>query len=185
VAADVKVELKLTGLDGVIETLKSLPPEIVSKRGGPIKQALRKGAVVIAKQEKLLLLASLGTKDGSLDEVTHLLEKSIIVSRGKPPIGGNGERYLVRIKRQTYGERDEKGKLVKARRAGKKGNGKAVTTLQTAQLKEYGSSHQTAEPFIRPAFLSKAEKAIRTVETETIRAIERVSKKLLDQNKGK
>lgn len=180
--AGVKVELKLTGLDGVLETLKSLPPEIVSKRGGPIKQALRKGATVIAKQEKALLIGTLGQKDGSQDEVTHLLEKSIIVSRGKPPAGGNGERYLVRIKRQVYGARDAKGKLTKRRGSNK---AKAVTTLQTAQLKEYGSSHQTAEPFIRPAFLSKAEEAIRTVETETVKAVDRIAQKLLNQNKGK
>lgn len=164
------VTLKLTGLDGVVETLKSLPPEVVSKRGGPIKQALRKGAVVIAKAEKLALIATLGGKNGEQDEVTHTLEKAIIVSRGKPPANGNGERYLVRIKRKTY-TRTTKGK--------------PVTTLQTAQLKEYGSSHQAAEPFIRPAFLANAEAAIRTVETETVKAVDKVAQKLLQQNKGK
>ena len=37
-----KVEFKLQGVDGVLATLQSLPAEVVSKRGGPVKAALRK-----------------------------------------------------------------------------------------------------------------------------------------------
>lgn len=39
----------LHGLDDVLDTPKSLPPEIASKRGGPVKSALRKGGVVVRK----------------------------------------------------------------------------------------------------------------------------------------
>lgn len=165
-----KVEVTLTGIDGVLETLKSLPAEVVSKRGGPVKTALRKGALVILKEERARLAASiLHTADGAERESTGLLMKSLIASRGKAPTSGKGERYLVRIKRKTY---TRKG-------------GKPVTTLKTAQLLEYGSSKQPAEPFIRPAFRMTAAQAITTIQNELVKALDRVVNKLAQQNKGK
>lgn len=165
-----KVEVKLTGVDGVLATLQSLPAEVVSKRGGPVKAALRKGALVILNEEKLRLQASIANQSpGAKRETTGLLLKSLIASRGKAPTSGKGERYLVRVKRKTY---TRKG-------------GRPVTTLKSAQLLEYGSSKQPAEPWIRPAFLAKAEQAIRTVEVELVAGIDRVVKKLAAQNRGK
>ena len=78
------VELKVTGLDGVLDMLKKLPPEIVSKRGGPVRAALRKGALVIQKQEKANLQAIIsGTNDEGERLSTGLLMDNVIVSRGK------------------------------------------------------------------------------------------------------
>lgn len=162
------VELKLSGLDGVLNTLQSLPKEVVSKRGGPVKSALRKGALVILREAKLNLAHSTSnlTEDGA--ESTGLLQKSVIASRGKAPIGVNGERYLIRVKRNTYTRK-----------------GKAVTTLKTAQILEYGSSKQPAEPWLRPAFQTKAREAISTVERELVKGIDRIVKKLAAANRGK
>jgi HK97 gp10 family phage protein len=167
-----KIELQVRGIEDVLKTLQSMPPEVVSKRGGPVKSALRKAALVILKQERINLQAviSNATATGK-KESTGLLLKSLVVTRGKAPTGGNGERYLVRFKRKTY-PRDGKAK------------GKAVTTLQTAQLLEYGSSEQPAEPFIRPAFEAKAQEAIRTAQTELLAGVERIAKKLLKQSGG-
>lgn len=165
-----KVEVKITGLDGVLDTLKSLPAEVVSKRGGPVRAALRKGAVVIQKQEVANLHAvTAAATDADKRQSTGLLAKNVVVTRGKAPSSGKGERYLVRVKRRTYV------------RIG----AKAVTTLKTAHLLEYGSSKQPAEPWIRPAFESKAEQAIRTVESELARSIDRIVKRLAAKNKGR
>ena len=41
---------QIEGLAGVLDTLKRLPPEIVSKRGGPVRAALNKAARMIQKQ---------------------------------------------------------------------------------------------------------------------------------------
>lgn len=153
---------KISGLEGVLETLKSLPAEVVSKRGGPVKSALRKGAVVIYKQAAANLAAA------TSNESTGLLQKNLVVTRGKAPRSGKGERYLVRVRRKSY-QRE----------------GQAVNTVQTASLLEYGSSQQPAEPWIRPAFASKKEQAVQTVETELQAAIARVVKKLAAANKGK
>jgi hypothetical protein len=166
-----KVELQIRGLDGVLETLKSLPPEIVSKRGGPVRAALRKGAVVIFKAAKANLEQSLANEPRYS---TGLLLKNLVVTRGKAPTSGNGERYLVRVRRVVYpGKR------------GRSGGGKATTTVASAQLLEYGSEKQQAEPWLRPAFESRAREAIDTVERELLRSIARIVKKLAQQNKGK
>lgn len=161
--------LKLSGLDGVLQTLKSLPPEVVSKRGGPVKTALRKAAVVIYKAaDSNLAAVTANQTDETARQNTGLLRKNLVVTRGKAPNSGKGERYLVRVRRKGY-ERE----------------GQSVSTLKTAQLLEYGSSQQPAEPWLRPAFSSKAEEAIKTAETELVRAIDRVVKRLAAANKGK
>jgi HK97 gp10 family phage protein len=161
------MEVNITGLDGVIDTLKSLPPEIVSKRGGPVRAALRKAAVVIQKQEIQNLTASLANAPRYS---TGLLLKNIVVTRGKAPFGGNGERYLVRVRRKAYPKEHQ-------------GKGKPVTTLKAAHLLEYGSSTQPAEPFIRPAVRQAGQKAIDTFVTELNKSIARIIKKLESKNR--
>ena len=119
-----KMEMNLLGMDGVLETLKSLPPEVVSKRGGPVKLALAKGARLIRDQAQTNLRAAIA-KNG--DVSTGLLEKNVIASRGKEPAGGKGERYLVRVRRKAY----DGNKIGKKQQAGKR-----VTTHKTASLLE-------------------------------------------------
>jgi HK97 gp10 family phage protein len=164
--ADV-VEIKLFGDRDVIAMLKALPENVVSKRGGPVRAALRKAAVVIQKEElKNLRMVTANQTKVEDQQNTKLLEKNIVVTRGKAPFDGNGERYLVRVKRKTY----------------PRTSGKPVTTLKTAQILEYGSEKQTAEPWIRPAFNAKAKDAIFTFERELLKSIDRIVKKL---SKGK
>lgn len=157
-----KTEFKLEGVDGVLDTLRALPRELVSKRGGPVRTALRKGAVVIHKQVVANLQAA--TANASSEEQrlsTGHLARNVVVTRGKPPFDGKGERYLVRIKRKPYPDRE------------------GVSTLKTAQLLEYGSSQQPAEPYIRPAFSSRAQEAINTATKELAAAVDRIARKHL------
>jgi hypothetical protein len=103
------VEIQLHGLTGVLEMLKSLPPEVVSKRGGPVKAALRKGALVILRQAALNLARATDSLASDDSESTGLLLKNLVATRGKAPFSGNGERYLVRVRRKGY---QRKGKPV-------------------------------------------------------------------------
>lgn len=160
-----KIEFKIQGLEGVLKTLQELPAEIVSKNGGPVKLALKKGALVI-KDEVSKNLQTAINQDGEAS--TGLLEANVIASRGKAPATGKGERYLVRVKRKTY--------------PGKKG---APTTLKSAQILEYGSSRQKARPYIRPAFEAKGKEAIDTVVTDLNDRIQRIVKRLHRKNKGR
>ena len=165
-----RVDVEVKGLAGVLDTLKSLPPEIVSRRGGPVKAALRKGARVIWQQTKAnLQVATSNAGDDGKRYSTGLLLKNLDVTRGKKPTGTNGERYLVRVRRKSYPDR----------------KGGVVTTLASANLLEYGSQKQAPEPWLRPAFQSKAEQAILTTEAELLKQIDKVVAKLAQRNKGK
>jgi HK97 gp10 family phage protein len=159
-----KVELKLSGVEDTLRLLQSLPPEIVSKRGGPVRAALRKGAVVIQKQAvaNLHAVTSNATASGKR-ESTGLLAKNIIVQRGKPRGGVKGELYRVRPKRKvTYPGRKKE----------------ATTIIAAASLLEYGSSKQPAEPWLRPAVASRGQAAIDTITSELNKGIARIVKKL-------
>jgi hypothetical protein len=157
----VKVEMRLSGLDGVLDTLKRLPPEVVSKRGGPVKTALRKGATVIHRQAQMNLYRVTASSSTGDDAGTGLLLANLVVTRGKEPAGAKGERYLVRVRRKSYQRR-----------------GEPVTTLKTAQLLEYGSSQQPADPWLVPAFRMKAAEAIRAAEAELVRGLDRILRKI-------
>jgi HK97 gp10 family phage protein len=166
-----KVEMQLSGLAGVLETLKSLPPEVVAKRGGPVKLALKKGATVILKQAQANLeRVTAGADDEGVRLSTGFLLKNLVATRGKEPRGTKGERYLVRVRRKRYPGRSGRG---------------GASTLQTANLLEYGSSKQPAEPWLRPAFQAKAAEAIKTIETDLVKRLDAAVKKLAKQNAGK
>jgi HK97 gp10 family phage protein len=154
-------EIRLTGVDNVLDMLASLPKEVVAKRGGPVRRALRKGALVIQKEAVLNIARAVDALGSDDHESTGLLQGSVIVTRGKPPAGENGERYLVRVKSKKYNRK-----------------GKTVTTQMTGRLLEYGSSQQPAEPWLRPAFASKAVQAINTTTSELLKDIDRIVKKL-------
>jgi HK97 gp10 family phage protein len=162
------LELKVTGLDGVLDMLRKLPPEVVSKRGGPVKAALRKGALVIHKQAKANLLISTHTpgKTGK-NWTTGLLAENLVVTRGKQPIGGKGERYLVRVRRKVY-----------PNKSGRSHGQLATTTWQAARLLEYGSSQQAAEPWLRPAAAAKAQEAVDVTSQELVKRVNAIVKKL-------
>ena len=156
-----KVDVQVRGLDGVLDMLKKLPPEVVSRRGGPVKAALRKGALVIQREAALNLARATDTLAEDGERGTGLLLQNLVVTRGKEPIGTKGERYLVRVRRKSYLRK-----------------GKPVTTLKTAHLLEYGSSQQPAEPWLRPAFAARATEAIKTIEREMIAGLDRAVRKL-------
>lgn len=163
-----KVDFALHGVEGVLDTLRSLPPEVVSKRGGPVRAALRKGAVVLQKAAKANLQAAVSNATSSGQrESTGLLLKNLVVTRGKAPTSGKGERYLVRVRRKVYPGR----------------TGEVTTTLKSAQLLEYGSSQQPPEPWLRPAFAARANEAV-TVSVQSLQtAIAKIVTTLAARNK--
>lgn len=159
-----KVEMSIRGATGIVNLLHSLPAEIVSKRGGPVKLSLAKGARFLRDEERVNLRQVLEPGD----ESTGLLEENIIASRGKAPTGSNGERYLVRIKRKMYPGR----------------KGEQVSTLKSAQLKEYGSIQQPARSFIRRTVQQSGGKAINIVVDDLATRVDRIAKKLAQQNRN-
>jgi hypothetical protein len=136
-----KMSYTLVGADAMIKTLQALPAEVVSKRGGPVKSALRKSASKLRGYMATALKTAID-EDGS--QSSGLLLSALVATRGKQPTGAKGERYLVRVKNKPY----VGGTLRSTRK--NKGAAKRGTTLQTANLMEYGSEHQKARPWMRP-----------------------------------
>ena len=162
-----KVDVKLTGVDGVLKTLSSLPAEVVSKRGGPVKAALAKGARFLRDRAKENLRRSIA--EGPTTRSTGSLENRVIASRGKAPFGGNGERYLVRVKKLDYLNAD----------------GERTNPLMTANLLEYGSSHQPATPWLRPTVAQHGGQTIEIVTKDLDARVQKIVAKLAAQNKGR
>lgn len=160
-----KVETKLTGVDGVLRTLQALPAEVVSKRGGPVKLALAKGARKLRDQARQNLRQAIA--EGGA-RTTGMTEKAVIASRGKAINGGNGERFLVRVKKGTFTNAD----------------GFPTSTLMTANLLEYGSAHQPATPWLRPAVQTLGGQVIQIVTDDLLRRIDKTVAQLAAKNKG-
>lgn len=160
-----KIELKINGADHILDVLQKLPKEVVSKNGGPVKLALAKGARLVRDQAKQNVRAVVNASKDS----TGLLEKNIIASRGKQVFGSKGERYLVRVRRKAY----DGDKISKRQKAGKR-----VTTHKTGALLEYGSSHQPATPWLRPAVQQKGQEAINTIIQDLDKRIQNTIKKM-------
>jgi HK97 gp10 family phage protein len=153
-------ELKhVKGLEGLLETLKALPPEIVSKGGGPVRTALRKGGVVFQKAyiENVQLIVDQPNKDGSTPQNSKTLEKAIIVSRRKPR-GFKGEVFQVRVKR---GARAPNGQ----------------TASKYGGVLEFGYEGVPAKAPMRTAFETKKDEALSTIVSEMRKRTEAAAKK--------
>ena len=174
-----KFEFDIKGLSGMLKTLESLPAEIVSKRGGPVKLALKKAAYVIRDEESRRFQALVNQR--GTNETTGLLNKSIIVKRGKVNLEGKGEKYIVTFKRSIYA----KSIISQFRRLTSGGGGETVTTRKTAQLFEWGSSHQPPRKFIMPSFHAKAGEAIDVFKEDLKRRLDVIVTKLAKQNKNR
>lgn len=164
-----RMEMNIRGLDGVLETLQSLPKEIVSKRGGPVKLALAKGARFMRDRAKENLRRAIA--QGPTTASTQGTENSIISSRGKQPFGGRGERYLVRVKRRDF---------INA-------HGYRTNPRMTANLMEYGApaGNQPARPWLRPVVREHGEEVINLVSADLKRRVDLAVKELARQNANK
>jgi HK97 gp10 family phage protein len=160
----VKVTTKIEGLEGVLDALKKLPPEVVSKNGGPVRKALRKGAMVIVKQARTNFAAAVQQVGASgITDTTGFTERNIIAKRAK--FSGKGERQVVTVRSVPH----PNGNMFKNR---------PIKANDIAFLMEAGTSKQPATPWIRPAFASTASTAISTASQELRNEIAKAAKKL-------
>lgn len=154
--------VRIEGLDNVLKTLQSLPTEIVSKGGGPVRASLRKAAQVIQRQEIANLQAVINQQDDDGEKrSTGLLKANIVLTRGRRN-NFKGESMFVRVRNKKYPS----------------ATGKPVTTAQNARLLEYGTEKRAALPFIRPAFEAKKSEALTVFVTEINKRIAAVVRKL-------
>lgn len=159
--ADVRVE----GLDGVLERLQALPAAVGAKGGGPARAALAKGARVFRDQAI-----------ANAPRDTGLLQESIVARRdSKPQMVGASEAYFVGVRRKARRYANTK------RNRGKGRAGKTYFVDGTAFYwlwVEFGSEKMSARPFLRPAFESRKEDAMNTIVAELHAGIDRAVRKL-------
>lgn len=160
-----KVDVKLSGVDGVLGMLQKLPAEVVSKNGGPVRKVLRKAARVIQKEAKTRFRAAVADvgKSGITDS-TGFTESKIVVRKAK--YRAKGERQVVTVR---YGQPHPSGRRFR---------GRVIFANDIAFIMEAGTSQQPATPWLRPAFAAKAQEAIHTIERELPREIERIATRL-------
>lgn len=168
-------QVRIEGLEGVMKTLRALPPEVVGKNGGPVRTALRRGAAVIQKQAQANVQAIIDAPnvDGRFVS-TGVAKKAIRIKRVRPLNRQKGEAFIVAVKRQRY-----EGKRMK-----RKGRREAeLMANDVLFMLEAGTERRAAMPWMRPAFEAKKAEALRMFVTELPRAIDRVVKKLARQNR--
>lgn len=173
-----RVDVEISGIDGVLDMLKNLPADVVSKRGGPVKKALRKAAVIIQKeaQNNIRKIVLEPNKDGKPSKSTGSLEKAVTVGRGKYLGGTLGERYMVWLPREKkkYANTREN---VRKRRVGK------TYTVESPQFYgrflEYGTSKMQKKPWLRPALMSKGDAAIAVARNSLLAELEKITQKML------
>lgn len=166
--------VRIEGLEGVTKTLRELPAEVVSKNGGPVRAALRKGAVIIQKQAMANVQGIIDAPnvDGKFVS-TGLAKKSIRIKRVRPLNRQKGEAFIVSVKSQSYTGR-------RIRRKGRKES--ELKTNDVLFMLEAGTERRRAMPWMRPAFESKKGEALQVFVTELPRAIDSAVKKLAKQN---
>lgn len=153
---------KITGLDGVLESLKALPLEVSQKRGGPVRKVVRSAAHIIRDEVKRNAerVVSMPNEDGRNDS-TGTLVRNIKTLKGK--YRGKGERYIVTVpKRAKYPG--------------------GLKVQLNAQRLEYGTSNRQPMPFFRPAFHAKKTEALQYVVRELPKEIDKVASALARKN---
>lgn len=152
------------GLEGLLDTLKSLPPEIVSKGGGPVRVSARKASQVFQKayQENIRAIVDEPNKDGSTPDNSGSWEKAVIVSRRKPRPGFKGEIFSTRLKRGA-----------------KAPSGESVNKY--AGVNEFGDETHSALAPMRKAFETSKDQALSTFVTEMDKRVEAAAKKTKKQ----
>ena len=157
--------VRIIGLEGVMRTLQSLPPELVSKRGGPVRSALRKASLVLVNEAKANVQRIIDEPniDGEESKSIGHLQKNIITVRDSKMRGG--ERYYVRVRRKAYpADRTKK------------------TATGVGALLESGTENRRPMPWMRPAFEAKKHEVLRFFTQEINAQLDKIVKKLARQN---
>jgi HK97 gp10 family phage protein len=157
--------VRIIGLEGVMKTLRELPPELVSKRGGPVRSALRKASLLMVNEARANVQAIIDeeNKDGQPTRSIGHLKSQIITARDSKMRGG--ERYYVRVRRKAYPD----GRTKK-------------TATGVGALLEQGTERRQPMPWMRPAYDAKKDQVIPLFVTELNKQLDKIVKKLARQN---
>lgn len=118
---------------------------------------------------------------GKMDGLPLVLQKNLIarsLRKGAEPIRAGAEQ-LAPDDPTTPGSRIKEGMMITVSDQTAEGATAKIGPSRKAffgQFEEFGTSHQAAEPFLRPAFDEKQEEAIRLVGEDLAEGIEKEMK---------
>lgn len=158
--------VKIQGLEGVMKALKELPPELVSRRGGPVRTALRNASKILVEEAKANVQRIIDAPniDGMPTKSIGHLQANIITVRDSK-MRARGERYYVRVRRKRYPD-----------------NRTTKTATGVGALLEHGTERRRPMPWLRPAFDAKKNEVVQFFPREINRQLDRITKKLARQN---
>ena len=171
----------IQGLDDVLDRLQALPKKVVQERGGPVRKVARNAVHIIRDQARInmkRIISSPNMKtlpDGSRvpsgdDVSTGRMVEKIMTVKGRQHKTLNGERYMMLIpKRARYpvSQRTPTG----------------IGVAMIGRMLEYGTARRAPMQWARPAFHAKKDEAVRYVQRELPREIDKVVKKLARQKR--
>lgn len=170
--------IRIEGLKGVLDALRALPLEVVSKNGGIIKSSMRKSLLPMVAEAKLNVqrIIDAPNKDERESNSSGLLKESIGVWRGKKIRGEKGERMVVGVRPGRAARFANNKSNVRKGRAGAtyEKNSRAFW----GYFLEYGTNKMNAKPWLRPAFDATKNKVLDIFDKEINKKITRIIKKL-------
>lgn len=170
--------IKVHGLRETVQKLQGLSAALVGKNGGPIRKALFQAAKVIEIEAERLS-----------PKATGRLERNIIKMRNRNPRATQGapvELYHVGVRGGgAYGARRRQRARKKVLGAG--GSARQAQRAAVADDKdayywrfiEFGTAKMPARPFLRPAFDSKKEEAVRVFAAILKRDVDAIERSIL------
>ncbi len=157
--------VKIEGLDGVLARMAALPPALVSKRGGVVRAALRKGAMVIVKDARRRAPVSTGALKKNIASAIDPVPKKSGANEGvRVGVRGGAKKYA----NTKYNAR--KGRAGKSYKTG--------GSTYYWRFLEFGTKFIKPQPFLRPAFESQKRRALDVITKELHFGIEKAVAKM-------
>ena len=161
----------IQGLDDVLKRLQELPKEVVQKRGGPVRKVTRNAAHIIRDEAKRNAQRIVSKPNiGGDDNTTGRLVRSIRTVKGRQHKTLNGERYFVLIPKRARYPIDKRTPT-------------GMPVAMIGRMLEYGTVKRQPMQWARPAFHAKKGEAVRYVQRELPKEIDKVVKKLARMKK--
>lgn len=156
----------IQGLDDVLERLQALPKEVVQKRGGPVRKVARNAVHIIRDEARrnAQRIIDIPNKRGRDNSTGRLVEK-IMTVKGRQHRTLNGERYMMLIPKRARYPVDKRSHT-------------GIDVATVGRMLEYGTARRQPMPWARPAFHAKKGEAVRYVQTNLPKEIDKVVKKL-------
>ena len=152
--------INVEGLGESLKVLESLPSEMVSKRGGPVRRALAKAARTIRDPARKNLRASLSeynpvSSSGQMIINSGLTAKNVVSKLKRMKGGEKGEWYTVTVAYKPHPNYPDN-----------RYRGKQIKFNDIAFFVENGTSKQPARPWLRPAYEQNKEKAVQVFDQD-------------------